>query len=543
MRKVLIAFVILMLCANVSYSEDKTEFQAAAESTPKQEAEYSYTEAEVQAQTIEAVSPGTITFSFKDADIRNVLRLIAAKSGINIVYGPEVTGMVNMELKDVPWEQALSLVLDLNGFSYQKVGNVIKVMKKEDIQKEPLSTEVFVLNYAKAEDASKSVEKILSERGSIKVDTRSNAIVVTDIPANINKVEDVLKKIDMRTPQVLIETKIVEMSDGRAKDLGLKWTSLKAYTIGIQNPSRKYDSTRKSGNDHTDLYETDSERVTEDEFIYSYDSGTASETLTDTLTNTIGHTLTDTFTRSLLKSDIRSAILSADDFNIILSALQSETDIQLISNPSVVAANNENAQIKIVEEYPIPNYTFDTATSTFTISGFDYKDIGVVFDVMPNVSSDGYITMKMEPQVSKLLDEIPFSAGGSTVLIPLIGRKKASTKLVIKSGDTLAIGGLVDENEKNTITKVPLLGDIPVLGRLFRHDSTETIKKDVIFFITAIVVDENSKRLIQQDGPPLSESKREIYNKLFPERPKAILADKTAIEKSEVKGNRGYIEK
>jgi type IV pilus assembly protein PilQ len=332
---------------------------------------------------------------------------------------------------------------------------------------------------------------------------------VTDIPSNINKIEEVIKRLDMRTMQVLIEAKILSMSDSKQKDLGIKWTSLQEYTIGIQSPVRQYQYVRRGGkgvwDDSTENVDTDGSTDTKTttnntdvdrDVIYSPTSGTYSDTSTYNMVSNLDSSLTKIFTSTMLKSDIRTAILSASDFQLVLSALQSQTDVSLISNPRILTANNEKAEIKIVSEYPIPNYTFDTTTSTFTIAGFDFKPIGVIFAVVPNISFDGYVTMQIDPEVSTLLDEKSFSAGGATVQIPYIGRKKASAKLVIKSGETLAIGGLIDEQNKTVVTKVPLLGDIPVLGRLFRHDSVGKDKANIIFFITATVIDDTTKGVL-----------------------------------------------
>lgn len=480
--------------------------------------------------------PGTITFSFKDADIRNVMRLIAAKARVNIVYGPEITGVVNMELRDVPWEQALNLVLDLNGYSYQKRGNVIKVLRKEDVGKEPLSTEVFVLNYSIATDVAEAVKQMLSERGSIKTDTRSNTVIVTDIPANINKIEKVLARLDGRTPQVLIETKIIEMKNTLEKDLGIKWTSLKEYKVKLGGLSRKYDSTRSGGQDRDDIYYTyDDDQKKEDyDYVLAPTEGVIGDTVQYDLTDITRRTLTDTFTRYLLKSDVRAAILSATDFELVLSALEEHADVELLSNPRVVTANNEAAEIKIVDEYPVPNYEFDTETSQWSITGFDKEEIGVIFNVTPNISSDGYITMKVEPEVSKLIGLVDFTAGGATVQIPFVGRKKASSKLVIKSGDTLAVGGLVDEDKTKVITKVPVLGDIPVLGRLFSHTDVDDVKKDIIFFITATIIDEETKPLVSEAQPFAYDKTKAEYSKVFEKQ-------KSKADKGSSGGNKGYI--
>lgn len=532
---------------------------------------------------------GKITFSFKDADMHNVLRLISAKSGVNIVYGPEITGLVTMELKDVPWEQALGLVLDVNGFAYQREGSVIKVLKKESVSKEPMVTDVFVLNYANAVEAAKVVEQMLTDPTKIKVDVRSNTIIVTDIPSSVNKIETVLKRLDTRTSQVLIETKILEIKYANQKDLGIKWTSLESYNIGIKDPitgygpSRTYKSIRRGGkgiwDDTTDNVDTDGKRDvyvtstgdnTEDVRTTSssdsndftgtttttYDpvtgryisssrtdqdvDGTSSsidDVLTQTTSNNITSTLTKTLSSTLLKSDIRSAVLSADAFQVALSALQTDTDTNLISNPRVLTADNEEAQIKIVSEYPVPNYEFDTETSQWSITGFTKEPIGVVFNVTPSISSDGYITMKIEPEVSKLLDVVPFTAGGATVNVPYIGRKKASSKLVIQSGDTLAVGGLVDEDNVTTVTKIPLLGDVPVLGRLFRHDSVTKVKTDVVFFITATIIDESTRAMLESKGVTnVVEAEPAECEKII-NIPKAIPVAQTESEK----GNKGVI--
>lgn len=499
---------------------------------------------------------GAITFSFKEADIRNVMRLIATKAGVNIVYGPEVTGVVNMELHDVPWEQALDLVLDLNGYAYQQKGNVIKVLSKDAVSKEPLSTKVFVLNYATASEIAPALQQILTERGNVKTDVRSNTVIVTDVPANINKIEVVLAKLDSRTPQVLIEAKIIEMKDTMEKDLGIKWTSLKEYALKFQDPTRTYKSIRRGGqgmwdedsikvksdgDGSVDTITTSSNDASTSDINYTETDGTRSSVV-DTVhmddDSGLLKSFADTFTRTLLKSDIRSAVLSADTFELILSALESETDVELLSSPRIVTANNESAEIKIIDEYPVPDYAFDTETSSWSITGFKKEEIGVLFNVTPNISADGYVTIKIEPKISKLLGTIPFTAGGATVNIPFIAVKKATTKLVLKSGDTIAVGGLIDEDKANVVTKIPILGDIPVLGRLFRHDDIGKSKKDVIFFITATIITEDSDSFVRNAIISQEKSSKIVYSEVFPD-----IAKKNNMERKIVAGNKGYLVK
>lgn len=199
--------------------------------------------------TVQAeAAAGNVTLDFKDADIRSVLRIISLKSGVNIVSGAEVQGLVSIRLSDVPWEKALDVVLKTYGFAYEKDGNIIRVTTLDNLSQEPLETRVFSLTYANAVESQVTLQEMLSERGSMRADERTNLLIVTDIPTNIYKIEKVIDRLDRGTPQVLIESKIVEMSINEAERSGIKWNA----SVELRGSSRPttfpWDFTRSAEN-------------------------------------------------------------------------------------------------------------------------------------------------------------------------------------------------------------------------------------------------------------------------------------------------------
>ena len=209
-KKIMIYFVIVSFvfaAAPISFAQELTAEGAEGLPPPPGESEGKET------------APGNVTIDFKDADISNVLRILSYKSGVNIVAGKDVQGTVTIRLVDVPWEKALDVVLKTYGFAYEREANIIRVTTLENLGQEPLKTEVFNISYAKAEDVADSIKEIISERGSVRSDKRSNTVIVTDIPTNLYKIQQVIEKLDEATPQVYIEARIIEtvLDDGHAQ--------------------------------------------------------------------------------------------------------------------------------------------------------------------------------------------------------------------------------------------------------------------------------------------------------------------------------------
>ncbi|MCZ6674347.1 MAG: type II and III secretion system protein [Verrucomicrobia bacterium] len=181
---------------------------------------------------------------------------------------------------------------------------------------------------------------------------------------------------------------------------------------------------------------------------------------------------------------ITSTVMSADQFQVVLSALENETDVKLISNPTLVTLNNSEATINIGEDYPIPKFTYNEERGTFEISDITYKSIGINLSVTPHVNSAGFINLEIEPEVSARAGTVPLG-GASGTEVPIISTRKTKTRITIKDGYTLAIGGLIESTDTRETSKVPFLGDIPFLGRLFRSNSNSLTRRNLIIFITA----------------------------------------------------------
>lgn len=415
---------------------------------------------------------GNITVDFKEADINNVLRILSFKSGANIVAGKEVTGTVTMRLVDVPWEKALDTILKTYGFVYEREGNIIRVTTIENLSKETLQTDVFPLNYAKAQDVVESVRDILTERGKIRHDERTNILIVTDIPTNLYKIAQVVERLDRKTQQVAIEAKIIETTLSDADKLGINWT-IKATVSGSTRPT-------------TAPFET---------------LGTTS--MIGGLTNYLPlpapgsadfPTTTIPSFPYATSADFTFGTLDFSEFQAVLEVLKSRSDTKIISNPTIATLDNQEAKILVGEVFNIPTYVTDTSTGRLTISGYTARDLGIKLTVTPHINPQGDIVVELHPEVSSFLSFDNFG----NVLAPRFSTREAETTVMIKDGQTIVIGGLVKENIVDTRYKVPFLGDIPILGYLFSKKEKTIDKTDLLFFITTRIIDGETRELTEE---------------------------------------------
>jgi len=411
---------------------------------------------------------GLISVDFKDADIRQVLRIIALKSGIDIVAGNDVEGLVSIKLTNVPWEQALDVILRTYGFTFERKGNIIRVMTLGSLEKEALASEVFPLDYAKAKDVPDVIKEMLSDRGRVKFDERTNTIIVTDIPANLFQVGQVIQRLDQRTPQVLIESKVVETRLNKSENLGIDWSdSLTALVSTVSLPTT-FPFPGGAG-----LPEFLGEFIPR--------AGTFSGGIPASITG--GGRIPEqggTFT---------FGTLSSTGLSMILNFLQSRTDTHILSNPNIMALNNQQAKIHIGSEFPVPNYSLDPTTGRTTISGYTAKNIGTVLTVTPHVNPSNEINVELKPEVISFAGLRSYDTGGTTsISLPEFTTQTAQTQVRIQSGQTIAIGGLLKKTEAKTEVKVPILGDLPIVGLLFknmnRYGGSDPVLQDLVVFLT-----------------------------------------------------------
>lgn len=404
------------------------------------------------------VKDGLVSLDFQEADIRNVLKVLAFKTGINIVPGPEVTGIVTIQLKDVPWQKALDVILSTYGFGFEQKDNIIKVMSIENLKKyredkaalegqEPLVTQTFILNFAKASDVIDSLSKMKTERGSVNFDQRTNTMIVRDVQSNIDLIAKVIKTLDSVTPQVLIEAKIVETSLTNEEKMGVDWV-VKGGVSGSRRAT-SFPFLPSNSNNFIPTMPSAPTEVNESGSLFSY--GT----------------------------------LDASQFAATLELLSTRSDTHILSNPRIVTLDNQPASIVVGEQYPIPLYTYNEEQAKLQISGWEYKDIGIIFEVTPHVNNAGLVTLDLQPKITSIL---PDSATVENTTLPRLSVEEAKTKVMVKDGDTLVIAGLIRDDSSTSTSKVPFLGDIPLLGSLFRKSGNKKTKSEMLIFLTPRII-------------------------------------------------------
>jgi type IV pilus assembly protein PilQ len=406
----------------------------------------------------------TLSVDFPDEDIRTILRNVADLFELNLVVPDTLTGRSSIKLRDVTWRQIFQVVLSPVGYTFIEEGNIVKVLSQDSLAVEPVSTEVFILNNAKAADIRPTIEGLVDAAagGRILVDARSNALVITERPTRMMRVRSIIEQLDKATAQVAIESKFVEVTDRDIRDLGVNWASLSGYTVGNQ-PSETV--IRGGGN---------------------------------VPRNNDGELLPDI----KLASTTFASVLSAPQFNVVLSALANRNNTKIVSNPTIVTLNNTEAFINIGQEFPIPSYTYNSERGTFEVSGFQYKPIGIILKVTPQVNNEGTIRMLLEPEVSQQTDQTSFGGAGGAQ-IPIIATRKVRTQISIKDGNTAAIGGLIQTSQQARNARVPVLGSIPGVGRLFSAKGKTDTGTNLIIFITARTVSPdgaNPEQVISSDA-------------------------------------------
>lgn len=439
----------------------------------------------------------------KYMDIVDVLNLISRKGNLNIVAGKSVHGKVTIYLKDVKLKDALRVILDSNDLAYRiedgiyrimpakefenrygykfggkiqtriihikyaKAGEVMAILNQlksssgkiifddksrtlvlidspnildvmEHLVKEvdiPIETRFFDLNHALAKNIAEQLSEVLTENvGEVRFDERSNKLVVTDTPEGLEKIARVIEAFDIREKQVLIEAKILQIVLSDRHKFGVDWQALVP-----------------------DYHESD--------FISNFDILTSSEK----------------------KGRVRVGTISNDNYTVFLEALETIGDTNTLSSPSIIVLNNQEARILVGSTEPYVTSTTTTPSSgpATTAESVNFIDVGVKLYVTPTIHRDDFITMKIKPEVSTVTSSITTSNNNT---IPIVDTSEAETIVMVKSGVTIIIGGLIKEERIETINKVPILGDIPFFGRAFRNDDLLVKKTETAIFLTPTII-------------------------------------------------------
>jgi type IV pilus secretin PilQ/predicted competence protein len=423
-----------------------------------------------------------ITLDFKDGDLQDVFRLFADISGLNVVVNPGVSGKVTLKLNEVPWDQALDLILKTNGLGYTLEDNVIRIARLQDLQKEEqeraklehekrlagdLVTFSKTLSYAKASVLSATVTKVaLSERGAITLDERTNTMIITDLPAYLEKAKDLIMDLDRATPQVEIEARIVVTTRNFTRDMGIQWGFMNQMTSRFGNTT---------GMNYPNSLILNGGGVP--------GGGLSPQQGPSLSTNSGIGELTRGYAVNLPAAAVNSAIgLStanlAGNFNLdlALTALESRGRGRILSTPKVTTQNNQTAEIK--QGVQLAYQTF-SATQGATVS---FKNVYLVLTVTPQITEAGTIILQLEVENNSA----DFSRAVNGV--PPVNVQAVKTQVLVSDGATAVIGGIYQQNQQVAREQTPLFGDLPVVGYLFRSKTVRDENTELIVFITPRIV-------------------------------------------------------
>jgi len=415
------------------------------------------------------------SMEFRDAELRDVLRAVGQAANMNLIISDSVTGQVTLSLKDVGIWDALEAVLKTKGLTYVREGNIVRVLAVSDAHDEDLETRVFLLGYASGKDVLGVIEKVKSEKAKVSVDTRINALVVKDLSLNIDRMEKLLKSLDMRIPQILIEAKIVEVSNNYARELGIQWGG--KYTGNPANGGTTISGGATgvtSGGSSGSTAGTTVPLIGSTTFYPSTgDIGRSGNAYAVNLPAAIGQGSGGVLGVTFGKLGGR---LSLD---LQLSAMQTTGNGKILSNPKIMTVNNKEAKISSGIDIPVRVLTTTTAGTSAEVKTISAN---LVLSTVPTLTSDDKISLvvkveKSEPDFSRQVDGIP-----------TIAKRSANAELIVDNGETVVLGGIYTKSEGQSESGVPLLSSIPLIGWLFKKKSSYDNQAELLIFITPTII-------------------------------------------------------
>lgn len=373
------------------------------------------------------------TFDFQNASLKNIFRIISDVSGFNVVLSPDVSGNVNVRLVDVGWNTALELILDNYGLARKCQNNIIRIAPKAALEEakksEPLVTEMIRISYADIAEMVKNLEKIKSaDRGQISSDTRTNTLILTDIEDKIEEMVSVIQTLDIRTPQVMIESRIIEIARSFTQDLGLQWTL--NNNIDVANPG--------------------------------FPTTLNGEFLVDLATNVT--TPAGLYTLTMSDAD--------HQLQLILAAAESEGKSRTIANPKVTTLDNKEAKIRSGREIPYQTFSANEGTK------IEFVDAEINLTVKPHITAEEDVYMK----ITATQNQADF--GQQVNGVPTIITKEANSEVLVDNGATVVLGGLFQQEINENRVRVPYLHQIPILGYLFKNRSQDDTISELLIFVT-----------------------------------------------------------
>lgn len=453
------------------HSAFQSEEQFVLEVQPVTEAELEQRRREEGNYTGERLS-----LNFQDIEVRRVLQLIADFTDLNLVAAESVTGTITLRLENVPWDQALDIILSSRGLDMRKEGNVMMVAPREELAEReraelesrqalqelaPLRSEFIQANYAKAADLAQLLgqegNRLLSSRGNVTVDERTNTLLIQDTESNLEDIRQLISRLDVPVRQVLIESRIVIADSDFSRDLGVRF--------GYSWNERRGDTQVGGGG------ALDPDLDYNQEFNDPADGGPAADGLQVSLPATGGAG----------QFGLAIGRVSSDLLQLELSALQQEGEGEIISNPRVITADQREAVIEQGVEIP---YQEASASGASTIS---FKEAVLSLQATPQITPDDRVIMDLAVSQDSIGELVPVPEGGE---IPSVNTQTVESQVLVDNGETVVLGGIFERERRNTTQRIPFLGSLPGIGALFRQTSRVDERGELLIFVTPRILDE-----------------------------------------------------
>jgi type IV pilus assembly protein PilQ len=420
-----------------------------------------------------------IDLDLKDADVHNVLRLLADVGQVNVVTADNVTGTVTIRMRNVPWDQALDIVLQSKGLGMVRSGNMIRVAPLADLEKEremqlarraqevklaPLETRLIPVSYAQASSIQERVKPLLSERGTVAVDERTNVLIARDIAGNLNQIEELIRSLDTQTPQVLVEARIVEATSRYLRDVGIQWGGDGTFSAATGNP------TGLAFPNSIGVVGGASDADTPTAGLSPFTNQVANPNFAVNLPAAVGTGSGGAI--GLTFGSVDNTINLA----VRLSAAEASGLLRILSSPRILTLDNHTARIAQGTLIPFSQVSSQGVQTTF-------QEAKLQLLVLPHVTADGSVSMHVK--INR--DEPDFnqtSARGD----PTILKREAETELLVMDGHTAVIGGIFTRNTGRNLDQVPFFGDIPILGLLFQRRRASDQRSELVIFLTPRIV-------------------------------------------------------
>ncbi len=438
-----------------------------------------------------------ISIDVNDQPIDLVIRQLVEQANLNYIKSPNVIGNVTVTFKDVPLEEALTNILAVHNCLYVPTDNVIRIITSAEMveKAEPILTKTYEIVYVDATEVVTALDKFKSPQGSVSSIKGTSHIIVTDTESKIREITGLLEKIDRITPQVLVEARIYDITSRDKLDLGVDWYAGRRTNANAAGFPINDDITVSKGG--ADTYVSSNT----DPFIASAFNAATAKTAAET----------DGF--------LRFGFLSGRiDIDAQLRAEQEITNAKLLANPRILVLDNEQALFDIVTEHPYVERTISGGITTETVK---FKDVGIKLTVTPHVTREGMLRLHILPEFGVKVGQVLVSSNN----VPIVDKRKVDTIALVRDGQTVVLGGMRKKDVSKQINKIPLLGDLPLLGGLFRFEGEDTAVTEIVVFITPQIIE-------QEPVLSLDEELALEETNFVPPKPDSTKAEKKIAEES-----------